>query len=1142
MTCNVNFQSQYALINGVSVNVNDVTDKTLDAYCINNNHPLIIVQGTYNKWHFRHKCSNDVCNINPMTAWHTEWQGNFENTEIEFKQIKDQIKERRADIVENNYVIEIQHSKIERQEVLNRNNDYLLHNKKVIWIIDGNKSIDVKNTNITSLYFKDAHWKYESFLDCDIIYYDILGLIYRVNPSNIGSLTVKVEDSILKIDFIDILKKGIHLWDVVETYQCKLTIKQQGAGNGKTWGIINMIQDKEYAHYNKFIFVSKAHSAKSIIKEEFLSQYDSGTLKISDVVFKEIGKKYIIEYINNQGIKVCIIIATIDSFMYSIGDKSNDSYDLFEGIVDSIINDHMDIKKNGTISFARTPTPTKLCAETLYILDEAQDIKSMYAEALLKIMQYTHMDAYIVGDKLQSISNELNAFITFQTSELPKIEKNILEPINICRRFAHPELVKFVNYMIPFKENDLEPISIDKEEQYDNPLDIIWVEKEDINLKQIMSHYEIEVETNGYLPEDFLIVTPFVSVNPFVNSLNLMINEYWINKFLDLDYRESLNDNEYWKEQLKKENDYYSHSVFHKSEEGSSINLDDSKYSTRIVSIHSSKGDGRNVVFVINLNESSLRVYSGLKESLIYNSLLHVAITRMKKKLYIMCNKYDDIGKRIYNYMLLTNNVVVNTFDISEKIEINKDNILKLCGMEIIKQIHHNYYISTDTKDIIIDMSHHNIRYGIMFMRILLLLKNQEYDRTSEINVKIDIAIDEKRCPIIKCINWKEYNFHLKLILGTEENKYKDASVRIPIIKFKGKEYNEYYDILIKNIDVIKKNIKNKKELCPLQLIILYYMFSVSSNGIYTRFTIIELYNIIHNYKHAYKIVDGHDNCLCNQLFKQYECNNSLSKYLLSHYEKIKILDSLVKKLKIAYPNTNFNPNTNHSYNGKNEDFIIRTHMDLVGYNGKNAILCYIKPELNKLNYNEILIKSYIDIFILCNTPKSSSKFEKYNSKDVIACILALNIDEPHIIDFKNIGDDLNLKMIILNSLCIHYSNKNKEVFQYYKTYVNTFDNETEISLSDFKYKYDEMNTIILENGKKMMINAPYITEFIKQIDFEWEKSKDQSKYIEDLNMSFMEEINNTLDKSLHSFFGLKLTREDKKKRSDFWNKICKND
>lgn len=1116
MLCNINFQSQYALINGVSVNVNDVTDKNINAYCINN-HPLIIVQGTYKKWHFRHKCSNDVCNTNPITAWHSEWQGNFENTEIVFKKIDEQIKERRADIVENDYVIEIQHSKIERQEVLNRNNDYILHNKKVIWIIDGNKSIDVKNNMITSLYFKDDHWKYESFLDCPIIYYDISGLIYRVNPSNIGSLTVNVEDSILKIDFIDILKKGIHLWDIVKTYQCKLTIKQQGAGNGKTWGIINMIQDISYSHYNKFIFVSKAHSAKSIIKEEFLSQYGSGTLKISNVVIKEVGKKFIIEYINNIGMNVCIIIATIDSFMYSIGDKNNNSYNLFEGIVDSIIKNHMDIKKNGTINFAKTLTPTKLCSETLYILDEAQDITSMYADALLKIMQYTHMDAYIVGDKLQSICNDQNAFITFQDCTLSKIEKVILEPINICRRFAHPELVKFVNYMIPFKENELKPVSIEKEDYYENPLDVIWVDKKDDDkyLNQIMVHYDFEVKTNKYLPENFLIVTPFVSNNPFVNSLNLMINEYWINKFKNID-RENLN--EYWKEQLK-ENDYYNYSVFHKSEEGSSINLDDSKYSTRIVSIHSSKGDGREVVFVINLNESSLRVYSGLKESLIYNSLLHVAITRMKKKLYIMCNKYDAIGQKIYNYMLLTDNVVVNNFNISKKININKDNILKLCGMEIIKEIHENYDDSTEAKDIIIDMSHHNIRYGIMFMRILLLLKNQSYDRISEINVKIDISLDNKKCPIYTCACWKEYNFHLKLILGTPEKGYKDAQVCIPIIKFKGKEYTEYYNIIKNNIDSIKYNIKTKKELCPLQLIILYYMYSVSSDGIYTRFTIIELYNIIHNYKYAYKMVDGHDNCLCNQSFKNDECNNSLSKYLLAHYEKIYKLDLLVKNLNIMYPNTNFNPNQSNLYEGKNNDFIIETRIALVGYNSKNAILCYIKPELNKLNYNEILIKSYIDTFILCNTSERAVlKFEKYNNKDLIVCILALNLDEPHIIDFENISDNLNLKIIILDSLYNYYSIKNKEVFQYYKSYINTC-NETEISLSEFKDKYNVMDDLFK--------NAPYINDFIKQIETNWDDSDDKDKYIQNLNVSFMEKINNTLDKSLHSFFGLKFKKRE---------------
>ena len=54
-------------------------------------------------------------------------------------------------------------------------------------------------------------------------------------------------------------------------------------------------------------------------------------------------------------------------------------------------------------------------------------------------------------------------------------------------------------------------------------------------------------------------------------------------------------------------NDYYRYAIFHKSEEGSSIDLSESEYSTRIVSCHASKGDGRKVVFIISFNESAIK-------------------------------------------------------------------------------------------------------------------------------------------------------------------------------------------------------------------------------------------------------------------------------------------------------------------------------------------------------------------------------------------------------------------------------------------------------------------------------------------------------------------------------------------------------
>ena len=42
--------------------------------------------GKKNKPHFRHKNTEDM-DTHPMTEWHSEWQGNFPTTEIDFKKM-----------------------------------------------------------------------------------------------------------------------------------------------------------------------------------------------------------------------------------------------------------------------------------------------------------------------------------------------------------------------------------------------------------------------------------------------------------------------------------------------------------------------------------------------------------------------------------------------------------------------------------------------------------------------------------------------------------------------------------------------------------------------------------------------------------------------------------------------------------------------------------------------------------------------------------------------------------------------------------------------------------------------------------------------------------------------------------------------
>lgn len=1092
MLCNMNFQSQFAKVEGQTVNIHQYMKSDKKAYCVNNNHELIAVQGSYNKWHFRHLNSSDCCK-QKMSYWHAEWQGNFENTEVSFKQITDQIKERRADVVVNDFIIEIQHSCIEKEEVLNRNHDYALHNKKVIWIIDGNKGIDI-NTHSNILDFKED-WKYNSFVDCncynDYIYIDIKGLIYRINPNHVKSCMIKVSEPLLKPYFIDLLKNNIDLWETPLIHQCRLFIRQSGAGNGKSYQIINMIQKEQFKQYNKFIFVTKQHSARNIIKEEFRNQYETGALKITNLELKDLKKKYVYNF-KIDGINKSLIIATIDSFMFSLGNKENKSFDLFEGIVESIVNDHIEIENNGKIRFANVDP--RLCSETLYIIDEVQDLLPVYADALIKIMKYTHMDAYVVGDKLQSISNEINALTQFMECNFSKV---ILPPENICRRFSHPILVNFVNHMVPFDKHNLPPVSINEEKVYDEPLVMIPLKRRDNDserdqLDKIMYYFEKEVNTYDYLPEDFLIVTPFVSQNPFVNGLHMAIEDFWINKLKEPEYREKIKSkSEFWNKHI--DDVYYNYAVFHKSEEGSSINLDDSIHSTRIVSIHSSKGDGRNVVFALELQESSLKKYSGMKDSLIYDSLLHVAITRMKSKLYIECAN-DDIGRKVREFMALNDmEICPDELLIENKIKVT--DIIQLCANKVIEYIDTNYDDEYNESKHIIDMSHHAIRFGIMFMKMCISIQNEKYDRNSHIQTILNNALTR---PIISVKNWKEYN---KLLIS----KKPFISINtIPLIKFKGKEYLELYEIIHNNICMIQEqgNV-NLYKLCPLQCIIFYYMVEITSQGKYSNITILELYKIIHTYKNSYTPTKGHETCMCND-FKP--STNSFTVYLKDHYDKMRHLNKIMEQLKENYPNTSWNTNCKLEYTGANKEFIITTKVSLIGYNKNSTILCYIKPDINKLNYTETKIKSFIDSFIIRNIednekPYLKDKYEKYIGKHIIICIIALNKDEPLIIDFEN--EDIELKKILNTTLYDYYCIKNKEVVQYYNSF--------QCNYSDFCDKYNKMNALLQPKQ-----NAYYISRTINGINSIYDEIDDKESFIEKLK--FLERLTKEMKKTIDKY------------------------
>jgi len=214
-----------------------------------------------------------------------------------------------------------------------------------------------------------------------------------------------------------------------------------------------------------------------------------------------------------------------------------------------------------------------------------------------------------------------------------------------------------------------------------------------------------------------------------------------------------------------------------------------------------------------------------------------------------------------------------------------------------------------------------------------------------------------------------------------------------------------------------------------------------------------------------------------------------------------------MEQLKDNYPNTNWNPNCSLGYSGSNKEFEITTKLALIGYNKNSTILCYIKPDINKLNYTETKIKSFIDSFIIRNTDENKeTQYVKYNNKRIIICIIALNKDEPLIIDFDN--EDIELKKILNNTLYDYYSIKNKEVVQYYNSFQGNY--------LEFCDEYNRMNAMLLTIVKKQ--NANYITRTINGIKYLLEEidENDKENFIGKLN--FLERLTKEMKKTIDNY------------------------
>ena len=972
--------------------------------------------------------------------WHNEWQSHFnEIKEIKFKKINsEQFKDRSADVFidENDLVIEFEHSPIKLEEVNERNHDYHLNDKNIIWVVDCDDAQFIYNDDKCIINFNNGkRWKYKSFITCDYIFLDIQDMIFKINANLVVNDFIHVEKPIPKDLFIEYLRtNNKYIYEKpINLYQCNLTVIQKGAGNGKTYNIIQQLNCETFKKYTNIIIVTKQHSNKYIVNKEFIKQYEEKILNnifISDDEFEKIknGKnqennKFYYYYKNLLSENMCsVIMGTMDSFIYASIKKRCDSfnriddkYDKFKENVEKIINDN---DCNSLIKYGGDNI--KLNNNICLICDEFQDLPKNYAEAILTLMNNKYIDVYIVGDLLQSISDENNAFKYFYETkdddfhkDYPLIDKIIPKSENISIRFKDNSLIQFVNEMIPFTKYNIpsieyNPESIDSESNVfvfkGNPIyentETKVLNKE---IEFIMDFYKKEVEKNNYKPNNFLFVTPCVRKNLLANMLQEKINIYWEKKYKDLD-----------------EYKYKSYCIFHTSEKGESIDLNESEELTRIVSIHTSKGDGREVVFVIGLNEKSLKCHTQqIKNSLKYDSLLHVALTRMKKTLYIRIeNNYDDIFNKIKKYEIINPKFKI----IENEIENSYlDCLFKINNYNYKNDLEKMYEIIYNTNPIINDFisryksliilkknsskvlnkEYHNIRYYSMLCIVVFKIYNYYC-----VNKKYMFYNDNKHkfCCIIHniikseikiCKTVKEYYKYLykfKSYYDTEDIKTL-KKIKIPII-----ENNE---LIMNNINNIQKNIQkylislnsiniktvnDSKAITTEWYIVFTYIYNIINCGNYTDFHNHELYRIM------------------NILMKK---NDENEKDLKIHFE-------LLEKFDVEFGNFVNNDGSLYYYNHTiyNNKLKILNRIDLIKCNEiTNTLdLVYFHPTVTDLNINDYLLDCLFDFHFIKNLTidKGKSKLDNVINnidKKIYIHIFSFNESEK-IIDFNELWND----------------------------------------------------------------------------------------------------------------------------------------
>lgn len=852
----------------------------------------------------------------------------------------------------------------------------------------------------------------------------------------------------------------------------KIYFNQRGAGCGKTYESVLLLrrspENIQFMSKRTYIYLTKLHSAKEVIINELKVQQNNGFLDNLQLTENKSSRQHKVRYFDRRiGESITILIGTVDSFNYAISNRHlNLSSDYFQNLVETI-QDGINEDDYGNVNYSMSKIAiNKSC---LIIIDEGQDLSINYALAYDSLCQTNGVDFYIIGDKLQSIWNVPNVFTDHSLLETTII-KSLDE--NRVMRFHNKEFMHLVNKVIHFDDYGL-PLITNIREQLEPtneiPYEIFYVPKIYANdhnrihinsiTDKVINLIDRDVNQFDYLPEDFMILFPILSANILARELEERIQEYWINKFTDPLYQKIVSNDLYWNTHHKNK---FNHFVKLHTSNQYTINLKESEKATRIMSIHSSKGSGRNVVFVLGLSESSLQLFSKTSNNLIYESLLHVALTRQKRALYVgIENNNDDINQRFSSFCNIVQDETLN-IDLSiirphhltskfSKCEFNRDDYSDISIMQQIipnasfillwEQINKSFLIQREIfiNEFLLNIINYKLKHNVFVMQ----------DQIISI-LRAIVKKDSKR------YYFKQYRTCLKNITN---EKY----MPILILEHETLKYNEYLDQIenamigarIKISQFLTSLSDDINNACapvftPFENLVVAYMREVTSNNIYAHITMLDLYAAVEsNINHLDCLISNQVSLICDSFIKKF--------------------NKMTKNNYIMRFNTNY-----AIYYGENtvdRNICLYDVVPLIAYSDKHVIQFIICQKTSE----EFLSRSILNETILNHM---SANKPNYHNKKVLTCVVSLDQADVSLYDL-NVNKKTNIKPIIAHILSEHqnyheiaynfYSRStvitsNSKLPTYIDNYLCSLPIDKKIEKSEFCEKLTQIAHIVINN------------------------------------------------------------------------------